>query len=160
MWDDVHDEFLKFVDGPKLVTSNFENTFKVAADALRILKGECPEVVSTIVLWTMPRKDEPWGVCSILPSGLPILKSEDTSDILLKSILQSVDKVDLTDADPKPKAKAKTVAKTANLRLGRQVSMARVRVQGAEPQWMSSHLSLRRRTRRTFQRCCGGCVRT
>ena len=92
VWADVHDAFFKFVNGPKLSTATVENTFKVAADCLRVTKKVCAEIVMPVVMLTLPRRDRAWGQCPVLPAGLPLLQSQDTNDAPLKSLTSTLDK--------------------------------------------------------------------
>ena len=51
-----------------------ERIFRVANDALRVLRHDNPDVVIDIILLFGPRLGEPWAKCSLLPKGLPLLQ--------------------------------------------------------------------------------------
>eukprot|EP00959_Pyramimonas_sp_CCMP1952_P198091 4143507-Pyramimonas_sp.AAC.1 len=50
-----------------------EKVFRAANDIMRILKRDLPHAVPDCILLLMPRNKTPWGKCSLIPNGPPVL---------------------------------------------------------------------------------------
>jgi hypothetical protein len=91
VWDALHKRFKEEIAVSQMAASSMENVMHIAYDACRILKATHPEYIPIIVLMAMPRSDKPWGSCSLLPGGLPVVKaiSIDKINQLLQEMSES-----------------------------------------------------------------------
>lgn len=85
VWEVLHARVKTDIAVSQLQPSNFERTFHMAYDCLRVLRRAHPEVVVDLVLMTMPRLGTPWGACSLLLDGLDPLRS--LPEAALKTLL-------------------------------------------------------------------------
>eukprot|EP00972_Heterocapsa_arctica_P108430 15969741-Heterocapsa_arctica.AAC.1 len=91
VWDALHKRFKEEVAVSQMAASSMESVMHIAYDVCRILKANHPEYIPILVLMAMPRSDKPWGSCSLLPGGLPVVKgiSIDKINQLLQEMSES-----------------------------------------------------------------------
>eukprot|EP00972_Heterocapsa_arctica_P067144 9909784-Heterocapsa_arctica.AAC.1 len=75
VWGALHQRFKDEVAVSQMAASSMENLMHIAYDVCRILKADHPEYIPILVLMAMPRATQPWGSCSLLPGGLPVVKT-------------------------------------------------------------------------------------
>jgi hypothetical protein len=97
VWDALHKRFKEEIAVSQMAASSMENVMHIAYDLCRILKATHPEYIPIIVLMAMPRSDKPWGSCSLLPGGLPVVKtiSIDKINQLLQEMGDSISVAEL-----------------------------------------------------------------
>ena len=78
------------VDGTALVPGNYKHWFKLVADATRILKREAPEAVVEIAMIGLPRCGKFKFVSSLLPEGIPVLRSDEVSDTNMRQLIKDM----------------------------------------------------------------------
>lgn len=90
IWDALSERFIEEVDGTALVPGNYKYWFKLVADAMRILKREAPEAVVEIAMLGLPRFGKFRFVSSLLPEGIPVLRSDEVSDTNMRQLIKDM----------------------------------------------------------------------
>ena len=90
IWDALSERFIEEVDGTALVPGNYKYWFKLVADAMRILKREASEAVVEIAMLGLPRSGKFKFVSSLLPEGIPVLRSDEVSDTNMRQLIKDM----------------------------------------------------------------------
>lgn len=79
VWQAVESMLNERVDLTKVTSTMHSPLFRIANDALRVLRWDCPDLIPIIIGLAMPKADGECGQCSFLPNGLSLLASAPAS---------------------------------------------------------------------------------